>query len=115
MSDPADKCRTTVSFFASDASFEERVVDLLSAHRGHGLMLSALDSELLATWARMCVPFEVVARGIAKAAQAAQWDARPGEPAVRTLRACRRHVEVEIQGHLARVLGASTVQGEERR
>ena len=62
-------------------------------------MLGALDGELLASWASTEAPFEVVARGIRRAAERAGWDARPGEPVLRSLRACRREVEAELKRH----------------
>ena len=95
-----------MSLLPEDASFEERVQDCFLAHRGAGLMLSPLDVELIGAWAEAEVPFEVVARGIRKAAEKALWDARPGEPVLRTLRACRREVEVEIKKYRARSAGA---------
>lgn len=79
------------------ATFEELVTDCFAAHRGAGVMLSALDAELVVQWRLRGVPFEVVARGIGKAAEKALWDARPGEPALRSLRAAKREVEVEIK------------------
>ena len=80
-----------------DASFEELVTDCFAAHRGAGVMLSSLDAALVVQWAALGVPFEVVARGIRKAAERALWDARPGEPALRSLRAAKRDVEAEIK------------------
>ncbi len=69
-------------------------------------MLSALDTELLTSWAREGVPFEVVARGITRSAEKALWDARPGEPVLRSLRACQRQVESEIKKYRDRSAGA---------
>src|SRR5689334_3401938 len=86
-----------MSLLPESASFEEMVQDCFLAHRGAGLMLSPLDVELVMAWGDDGVPFEVVARGIRKAAEKALWDARPGEPALRSLRACRRDVEAEIK------------------
>lgn len=71
-------------------------------------MLSTLDVELVMAWSGEGVPFEVVARGIRKAAEKAIWDARPGEPALRTLRACRREVDAEIKKWRARTAGRNT-------
>lgn len=95
-----------MSFLPEGASFEERVQELFVAVRGAGLMLSPLDAELLASWSERGAPFEVVARGIRRAAERALWDTRPGEPALRSLRACKRQVEMELQKHLARAAGA---------
>jgi hypothetical protein len=95
-----------MSLLPESASFEELVQDYFLALRGSGLMLSALDTELLTSWAEQGVPFEVVARGIARSAEKALWDARPGEPVLRSLRACRRQVETEIKKHRERTVGA---------
>ncbi|MCY1079892.1 hypothetical protein [Archangium lansingense] len=95
-----------MSLLPESASFEELVQDYFLAIRGSGLMLSALDAELLTSWAEQGVPFEVVARGIARSAEKALWDARPGEPVLRSLRACRKQVEAEIKKHRERTAGA---------
>jgi hypothetical protein len=97
-----------MSLLPESASFEELVQDYFLAMRGSGLMLSALDAELLTSWAEQGVPFEVVARGIARSAEKALWDARPGEPVLRSLRACRKQVEAEIKKHRERTAGAGT-------
>ena len=57
-----------MSYLPEGASFEELVQDYFVAFRGSGLMLSPLDGELASTWAQVGVPFEVVARGIRRAA-----------------------------------------------
>ncbi|MBN9686705.1 MULTISPECIES: hypothetical protein [unclassified Corallococcus] len=98
-----------MSLLPESASFEELVQDYFLAVRGAGLMLSALDTELVTAWAREGVPFEVVARGISRSAEKALWDARPGEPVLRSLRACRRQVETEIRKYRDLTAG----QGEE--
>lgn len=95
-----------MSLLPEGASFEELVQDYFLAVRGAGLMLSALDTELLTTWAREGVPFEVVARGITRSAEKALWDARPGEPVLRSLRSCQRQVEAEIKKYRERNAGA---------
>lgn len=82
--------------------------DCFLAYRGSGVMLSALDVELLAQWASLDLPFEVVARGIRRAAEAALFDARPGEPALRSLRACRKAVDAEIRKYLGRAAGRTS-------
>ncbi len=97
-----------MSLLPESASFEELVQDYFLAMRGSGLMLSALDAELLTSWAEQGVPFEVVARGIARSAEKALWDARPGEPVLRSLRACRRQVEAELKKHRERTAGAGS-------
>jgi hypothetical protein len=86
-----------MSLLPETASFEELVQDFFVAVRGTGLMLSALDTALVTEWAREGVPFEVVARGISRSAEKALWDARPGEPVLRSLRSCRKQVESEIR------------------
>ncbi|HYH99844.1 hypothetical protein [Hyalangium sp.] len=95
-----------MSLLPEGASFEELVQDYFLAVRGAGLMLSALDSELLTSWAREGVPFEVVARGITRSAEKALWDTRPGEPVLRSLRSCQRQVEAEIKKYRERSTGA---------
>ncbi|HZH15512.1 MAG TPA: hypothetical protein VE057_14270 [Archangium sp.] len=97
-----------MSLLPESASFEELVQDYFLAMRGSGLMLSALDVELLTSWAEQGVPFEVVARGIARSAEKALWDARPGEPVLRSLRACRKQVEAEFKKHRERTAGAGS-------
>jgi len=94
-----------MSLLPEGASFEELVQDYFLAVRGAGLMLSALDTELLTSWAREGVPFEVVARGITRSAERALWDSRPGEPVLRNLRACQRQVEAEIKKYRERSAG----------
>jgi hypothetical protein len=95
-----------MSLLPLEASFEELVCDCFFAFRGSGLMLSPLDRQLLDTWARESVPLEVVARGIRLAAERAAWDARPGQPLLRTLRSCQRQVEKEVAHFRARAVGA---------
>jgi hypothetical protein len=104
-----------MSLLPESASFEELVQDYFLAVRGSGLMLSALDTELLTSWATQGVPFEVVARGIARSAEKAMWDARPGEPVLRSLRACRRQVEAEIKKYQERVAGQGSNEVLKRR
>ena len=96
-----------MSLLPPDATFEERVQDCFVAFRGSGLALSAVDAELLRSWAVLGVPFEVVARGIRRRAERALWDAKPDEPLLRSLRACRAAVEREIRHYLARVAGGT--------
>jgi hypothetical protein len=95
------------------ASFEELVTDCFAAHRGAGVMLSALDAALVVEWRALGIPFEVVARGIGKAAERALWDARPGEPALRSLRAAKREVEAEIKRYQRLRAGAAAKPGQE--
>lgn len=102
-----------MSLLPEGASFEELVQDYFLAVRGAGLMLSALDTELLTSWAREGVPFEVVARGIKRSAEKALWDTRPGEPVLRSLRACQRQVESEIKKYRQRSAGGG--EGPKRR
>jgi len=86
---------------------EELVQDCFLAYRGSGVALSALDEELLSRWARTGAPLEVIALGIRRAAEKGAWHAKPGEPALRSLRACRRQVESEIRKHQWRSAGAT--------
>jgi len=94
-----------MSLLPDDASFEELVQECFLAHRGQGLMLSALDAQLLSEWAREAVPFEVVARGIRRAAERLHYDAAEGERGPRTLRACKRDVTAELTRFRARAAG----------
>src|SRR5690349_19676643 len=100
-----------MSLLPDSASFEELVQECFLAHRGAGLMLSPLDAELVGMWATQQVPFEVVARGIRRAAERALFDARPGEPLLRTLRSCRRSVEAEIKQHQGLAAGRGSAPG----
>lgn len=75
-------------------------------------MLSTLDAELIDAWAADGVPFEVVARGIRRAAEAALFDAREGQPGLRSLRACRRQVEAELRKHRGRAAGRNEAAAE---
>jgi hypothetical protein len=101
-----------VSLLPESASFEELVQDCFLAYRGSGLMLSALDVELLTSWAQENVPVEIIARGIRAAAEKAGFDARPDSPALRSLRQCRRWVNLEISRYKRASAGAgdSTAQ-----
>jgi len=97
-----------VSLLPQNASFEEVVQDCFLAYRGSGLMLNALEVELLTTWAREAVPVEIVVRGIRVAAEKAGWDARPDTPSLRSLRQCRRWVDAEIQRYRRASAGVGT-------
>ncbi len=94
-----------MSLLPDSASFHERVQDCFVAYRGHGVSLSAVDLEILDAWAELDVPFEVIARGLRKAAEAALWDSSAEDSHVRTLKACRRTVETEISKYVARAAG----------
>ncbi len=86
-----------MSLLPDTASFHERVQDCFVTYRGHGVSFSAVDLDLVDVWAELQVPFEVIARGIRKAAEAALWDAPDQEGVgLRSLRATKRHVEQEI-------------------
>ena len=99
--------RAFMSLLPEGASLEEMVQECFFAYRGSGLSLSALDAELLSHWAHSGAPFSAIALGIRRAAESAAWHARPGEPPLRSLRACRRQVEAEISRHLWRSAGAT--------
>jgi hypothetical protein len=88
-----------MSLLPDGASLEEWVQDCFLAYRGCGVSLSALDAEILSQWAHSGAPFEVIARGIRRAAEKAAWHTAPGEPVLRSLRSCRRDVESEIRRH----------------
>jgi hypothetical protein len=97
-----------MSLLPEDAQFEELVQDCFLAFHGAGVMLSPLDAELLSEWAAQQVPYDVVARGIRRAAERLIFDRRPDEPALHTLRSCRREVGAEIRKYLDRSAGAGS-------
>ncbi|MBK7860573.1 MAG: hypothetical protein IPJ65_18635 [Archangiaceae bacterium] len=94
-----------MSLLPHDASFHERVQDLFTAFRGVGVSLSALDVELLDEWARADVPFEVVARGIRRAAESALVDAPEDDRGLRSLYSCRRAVQAELDKYARATAG----------
>jgi hypothetical protein len=94
-----------MSLLPDSASFHEKVQDAFVAYRGSGVSLSAADLELLDAWASKEVPFEVVARGLRKAAEAALWDSADGEGKLRSLKGCRKAVEAEIGKYLRQTAG----------
>jgi hypothetical protein len=100
-----------MSHLPDGASFEEQVQECFLAFRGQGLMLSAIDAELLSTWARACVPLEVIARGLKKAAERQGRDARPGDPGLKSLKSCRREVEAEIRRYQTSRVGQGVREG----
>src|SRR4051812_25143252 len=86
-----------MSLLPHDASFHERVADLFAAFRGRGVALSALDVEIVDSWAKTGAPFEIVARGIRKAAEDALFDAPDNARGLHSLNACIRAVEIELK------------------
>ncbi len=94
-----------MSLLPENATFEEKVQDCFSAYRGRGVELSPLDAEVLEKWADSGAPFEVVARGLRRAAERAAWDALESDGALHSLRGCRREVESEIKKWAARTAG----------
>jgi hypothetical protein len=102
-----------MSLLPDSASFEERVQDCFTAYRGRGVELSALDVDLLDLWAQSGAPFEVVARGLRKAAENAEWDAPEKGGGLKSLRACRRQVDAEISKWVAQTPGQHTPEVEE--
>lgn len=96
-----------MSLLPTDASFEERVQDVFTAYRGRGVALSPLDAELAWQWAKAQVPFEVVARGLRKAAERTLYDSIPGEEGLRSLVAARREVDRELKKWLDRFPNAA--------
>ncbi|MBL8957803.1 MAG: hypothetical protein JNK82_43915 [Myxococcaceae bacterium] len=85
-----------MSLLPDSASFHERVQDLFAAFRGVGVSLSGLDVELVDAWEKTGAPFEVVARGIRRAAETAWMDAAETDRGLRSLAACRRSVQLEL-------------------
>lgn len=94
-----------MSLLPESASFHEQVEAFFVAHRGRGVSLSPQDLDLVDAWAALDVPFEVVARGIRKAAEAALFDAPDGSGQLRSLKAARRQVEAEISKYTKRAAG----------
>jgi hypothetical protein len=94
-----------MSLLPHDASFHERVADLFAAFRGRGVALSALDVEVVESWAKTGAPFEVVARGIRKAAEGALFDAAQDDRGLRSLNACMRSVEAELTKYVEATAG----------
>ncbi len=94
-----------MSLLPDTASFHERVQDLFVTFRGSGVSFSALDVELLDGWAAHDVPFEVVARGLRKAAEAALFDATKERARLRSLRGAKRHVDSELKRYLRHSAG----------
>lgn len=94
-----------MSLLPDDATFHEQVQECFVAYRGRGVSLSGADLEVLDAWAEAGVPVEIVARGIRKAAEAALWDAPEGDGQLRSLRACKRAVDMEIAKYLKRTAG----------
>jgi hypothetical protein len=101
-----------MSLLPDSASFHERVEACFVAYRGRGLSLSSMDYELVDAWAQSGVPFEVVARGLRKAAERALWDAPEGEGQLRSLKAARKLVEAEIQKYLKRAPSSGLAEAE---
>lgn len=98
-----------MSLLPDTASFHERVQDCFVTYRGHGVSFSAVDLDLVDVWAELQVPFEVVARGIRKAAEAALWDAPDQEGVgLRSLKATKKYVEQEISKYQRTSAGRTT-------
>ncbi|MGO9832120.1 MAG: hypothetical protein ACLPJH_18465 [Myxococcaceae bacterium] len=95
-----------MSLLPPEATFAEVVQEAFLQLHGKGLMLGALDHELLRAWSETGVPAEVVLRGLEAAAARAAWDAPAGAKGPRSQRAGRPEVEADIFGYQARVLGA---------
>jgi hypothetical protein len=102
-----------MSLLPPTASFHERVQDLFSAFRGRGVSLSALDVELVDEWEKTGAPFEVIARGIRRAAEGALFDAPEDDRGLRSLAACRRSVEAELGKYLSASAGRTEAAAEQ--
>ena len=94
-----------MSLLPDSASFEERVQDCFTAYRGRGGELSALDAELVESWSRTGAPFEIISRGLRKAAETAAWDAPAGKEGLKSLNSARRQVNAEISKWMSRSVG----------
>jgi hypothetical protein len=85
-----------MSLLPEDAGYFEQLQAFFLAFRGDGVALSPLDCELLHEWHERGVPYEVVCRGIRRAAEGLVY----GETLtarLRSLRACRGCVEREFK------------------
>lgn len=89
------------------ATFAEEVTDFFLAFRGSGVALSPLDVDLVLGWQERGVPYEVVCRGIRRAAEKRARDLAPGEPALRSLRGCARAVDEEFKRYQGLAAGRS--------
>lgn len=94
-----------MSLLPHNATLHERVQDCFVAYRGRGVSLSTTDFELLDLWANTGAPFEVIARGIRKAAEEALWHTPKGEASLQSLAWCRKAVRSEIDKYLKRSIG----------
>ena len=101
-----------MSLLPDDASYLEQVQAYFLAFRGDGLVLSPLDAQILDDWHSRGVPYQVVCRGIRKAAEVKFRDARPGEARLRTLRSCRSTVEREFKRFEGLSAGATQAPSE---
>lgn len=101
-----------MSLLPDSASFHERVEAFFVAYRGRGVSLSPADVDLVDAWATLEVPFEVIARGIRKAAEAAVFDAPEGAGQLRSLKAARRRVEAEIAKYTKGTAGRGSAPAE---
>jgi len=102
-----------MSLLPPEATFAEVVQEAFLRLRGKGLMLGALDNELLRAWAETGVPADIVVSGLERAATRTLFDARPGQRGPRSLKACRPEVEAEISSWQARVTGAGAAARED--
>jgi hypothetical protein len=94
-----------------EATYAEEVTDFFLAFRGAGVSLSPLDADQLLAWQDQGVPYEVVCRGIRRAAEKRARDLRPGEPSLRSLRACARAVDEEFRRFRGLSTGRSASAG----
>jgi hypothetical protein len=101
-----------MSLLPPQASFAEVVQEAFLRLRGKGLMLGALDNEVLRGWAETGVPSEMVVGGLERAVQRLRWDSKDGDGIPRSLRACRPEVEAEIEAWQRRVVGAGAAARE---
>lgn len=100
-----------VSLLPPSAAFHELVQECFVVFRGRGVSLSADDVELLDTWARRDVPFEIVARGIRRTAEARLVERGADATALHSLATCRRAVEREIAKYLRATAGRGADTG----
>ena len=83
------------------------VAEFFLGLRGSGLMLSPLDTELVAEWERRGIPIAVVCRGLRRGLEERMLERPPGTPPPRALRACRHAVEDEWRAYRHGLVGES--------
>jgi hypothetical protein len=90
-----------------DLSYQLVVAEYFLGLAGKGLMLSPLDQDLIADWARRGVPVAVVLRGLRLGMEEALQRRAPGASPPRSVRALRFAVEDEWRAFTSRAVGSA--------